>query len=162
MLPAGHRRRAAVRRRQPVRLVLAERPGDQAEGVFGLPVGQPVRAGLPVREHAEPPLVAFGQADQGVVDPGQVRGPAVGEREHHARQQGADGQLPARAPDGSRASIRGAMPEASMTSSVAASAVMAGRPPAAGPRRLRPRPKAHLRAMVARARSQAEPKRHVS
>ena len=82
------------RRRQPVRLVLAERPGDQAEGVLGLPVGQQVRAVLPVREDAEPPLLALGQADQGLVHPGQVRGPAVGEGEQHAQQQGPDGQLP--------------------------------------------------------------------
>ena len=82
-------------RRQPVRLVLGERPGEQAEGVLSLPVGQQVRAVLPVREDAEPPLLALGQADQGLVDSGQVRGPAVGEGEHHAQQQGADGQLAA-------------------------------------------------------------------
>ena len=82
------------RRRQPVRLVLAERGRHQAEGVLGLPVGQQVRAVPPVRQHAEAPLLAPGQADQRLVHPGQVRGAAVGEREHHAEQQGADGQLP--------------------------------------------------------------------
>ena len=46
------------RRGQPVGLVLAQGRGDQAEGVLGLPVSQQVRAVLPVREHAEPPLVS--------------------------------------------------------------------------------------------------------
>ena len=82
------------RRRQPVRLVLAERPGGQAEGVLGLPVGELVRAVLPVRQHAEPPLLVFGQAGQRLAHPGQVRGTAVGRGEHHAQQQGADAQLP--------------------------------------------------------------------
>jgi hypothetical protein len=81
-------------RRLPVRLVPGERARHEAEGVPGLPVGQQVRAVLPVREDAEPPLLAVGQADQGMVHPGQVGGPAVGGREHHAQQQGADGQLP--------------------------------------------------------------------
>jgi len=39
-------------------LVLAERGAHQAEGVLGLPAGQQVRTLLPVREHAEPPLLA--------------------------------------------------------------------------------------------------------
>ena len=40
------------RRRQPVRLVLARRGRHQAEGALGLPVGQRVRAVLPVRRRA--------------------------------------------------------------------------------------------------------------
>jgi len=47
-----------------------ERAGDQAEGALGLPVGEQMRAVFPVREHAEPPLVVFGQAGQGLVDAG--------------------------------------------------------------------------------------------
>ena len=35
-------------------LVLGERGGGQAEGPFSLPVGELVRPGLPVRDHAEP------------------------------------------------------------------------------------------------------------
>jgi hypothetical protein len=62
------------RRGQPVRLVGAERPGGQAEGVLGLPVGQQVRAVPPVRDHAEPDLVISRQADQGLVDAGEVAG----------------------------------------------------------------------------------------
>ncbi|HTQ92006.1 MAG TPA: hypothetical protein VMK84_21175, partial [Streptosporangiaceae bacterium] len=42
---------------QPVGDVLGERAGDQAEGPLGLAVSQLVRAVLPVREDAEPPLV---------------------------------------------------------------------------------------------------------
>ena len=68
--------------------------GDQAEGVLGLPVGEQVRAVFPVRDHAEPPLVVFGQADQGLVHAGQVGGPVVGLGQAHAGQQGADAQLP--------------------------------------------------------------------
>ena len=83
---------------QPVGLVLAERVRDQAEGVLGLAVSQPVRAAFPVRDDAEPPLLVLGQADQGPADAGQVSGAAVGEREHHARQQGPDAQLPAPCP----------------------------------------------------------------
>jgi hypothetical protein len=52
------------RQRLPVRLALAEHPDDQAEGVLGLPVSQQVGAVPPVGEHAEPPLLAFGQAGQ--------------------------------------------------------------------------------------------------
>jgi len=47
-------------RGQPVGLVLAECCGDQAESALGLPVGQQVRAVFPVRDHAQPPLVAGG------------------------------------------------------------------------------------------------------
>ena len=43
-----------------------------------------MRAVLPVGEDAEPPLLPFGQRGQGLVHPGQVRRPAVGEGE---RQQ---------------------------------------------------------------------------
>ena len=57
-------------RRQPAGLVFGEGARDQAEGVLGLPVGEPVRAGLPVRDHAEPPLVVLGQADKRPVDAG--------------------------------------------------------------------------------------------
>ena len=52
-----------------------------------------MRAVFPVRDHAEPPLVVFGQAGQGLVHAGQVRGPVVGLGQPHAGQQGADAQL---------------------------------------------------------------------
>jgi hypothetical protein len=84
--------------RQPVRLAFGERCRDEAEGVLGLPAGHPVRAAFPVREDAESPLLGFGQAGQCLVDAGQVRGPAVGEGEHHAQQQGPSAQLPAARP----------------------------------------------------------------
>ena len=71
-------------RRQPVGLVLGQRPGGKAEGVPGLPAGQQVRAAFPVREDAEPSLVVFGQADQGLADAGQVGGPPVGLGQAHA------------------------------------------------------------------------------
>ena len=100
MPPAGHRRCAAAGRRAARRGVLGQGAGDQAEGALGLPVGQPVRAVLPVRDHAEPPLVVLGQRDQCLVDAGQVRGPVVGQHEQHARQQGADRQLPGAHPGG--------------------------------------------------------------
>ena len=61
----------------PSGLFLAERPGDQAAGVLDLPVGEQVRAGLPVLGHAEPCLVGGGQGDQRRVHLGEVRGPAV-------------------------------------------------------------------------------------
>jgi hypothetical protein len=58
-------------------VIVAERAGDQSEGPLGLPVGQQVRAVLPVFYHAEPHLVGLGQGDQRIADPGQVRGPAA-------------------------------------------------------------------------------------
>ena len=72
---------------------LASASGDQAEGALGLPVGELVRAGLPVFGHAEPGLVVCGQGGQRVADAGQVRGPVVGLGEQHPGQQGADAQL---------------------------------------------------------------------
>jgi len=78
---------------QPIRLVLAERRGDQAEGVLGLPVSEQMRPLLPVRDHAQPPLVALAQRDQRLVDAGQVRGPVIGLGQAHAGQQGAHRQL---------------------------------------------------------------------
>ena len=80
--------------------VLGQRAGDEAEGPLGLPVSQPVRAVLPVRDHAEPPLVVPGQRGQCLVDAGQVGGPVVGQHEQHAEQQGADQQLPGAHPGG--------------------------------------------------------------
>ena len=46
----------------PAGLAGGERGGDQAEGALGLPVGEQVRAAAPVRDHAEPDLVVWGQA----------------------------------------------------------------------------------------------------
>ena len=97
---AGRRRPPAAAGGQPAGLVLAEGRGDQAEGPLGLPVGEQVRAVLPVRDHAEPPLVVLGQADQRLVHPGQVRGPVIGLGQAHAGQQGADLQLPGAHADG--------------------------------------------------------------
>ena len=74
---------------QPVGDVLGQRVRDEAEGPLGLAVSQPVRAVLPVRDHAEPPLVVLGQGDQCLVDAGQVGGPVVGQHDQHAGQQGA-------------------------------------------------------------------------
>ena len=79
--------------------LVAEGVRDQAEGVFGLPVGQPVRAGFPVREHSEPCLVVFVQADQGLVHPGQVSRAVIGLGQAHAGQQGPDPQLAGAHPD---------------------------------------------------------------
>jgi hypothetical protein len=39
---------------QAIGFVLAERGGDEAEGALDLPVGQQVRAVLPVRDHPQP------------------------------------------------------------------------------------------------------------
>ena len=69
-----------------VGLVLAQRRGDQAEGVLDLPVGELVRPGLPTGGDAEPDLVGLGQAGERGVHAGQVRGPAIGQRELHAQQ----------------------------------------------------------------------------
>src|SRR5712691_5121813 len=63
---------------QAVGLVLADGGGNQAAGVLGLPEGQLVRAVLPVRPHAQPPLVGLGQAGQRLVNKGEVSGPSVG------------------------------------------------------------------------------------
>src|SRR5215469_3130768 len=49
-----------------------------AEGVLDLAVGELVRPGLPVRDHAQPSLVGLRQAGQGLVHACQVRGPPVG------------------------------------------------------------------------------------
>ena len=85
---------------QPVGDVLGQRAGDEAEGALGLAVSQPVRAVLPVRDHAEAPLVVLGQRGQRLVDAGQVGGPVVGQHGQHAQQQGADQQLAGADPDG--------------------------------------------------------------
>ena len=53
---------------------------------------------LPVRGHAQPPPVVAGQADQGLVHPGEVGGPVIGLGQAHAGQQRADAQLPAAHP----------------------------------------------------------------
>src|SRR5207245_3527124 len=50
----------------------------QAEGALGLPVGEQVRAGLPVRQHAEPSLIGLGQMRQGLADPGRSEERRVG------------------------------------------------------------------------------------
>ena len=84
---------------QAIGVVFGQGAGDQAEGALGLPVGELVRAGLPVLGHAEPGLVGGGQGDQRVADPGQVRGPLIGLGQQHAGQQGADPQLPVAHPD---------------------------------------------------------------
>jgi len=88
------------RRWLPAGLVPGERVRDQAEGVLGLPVGQPVRAVLPVRDDAEPPLVIGGQAGQRLADTGQVGWPPVSLGQAQAGQQRADAQLPAAHADG--------------------------------------------------------------
>ena len=100
MIRAGHRRPPAALARQPAGLVIAEGGGDQAAGALGLPVGQQVRAVLPVRDHAQPPPGVFGQAGQRLVHPGQVGWPVIGLGQAHAGQQGADAQLPGAHPDG--------------------------------------------------------------
>jgi hypothetical protein len=48
-------------------LLRAERPGNEAGGVLGLPVGELVRAGLPLRDDAQAGLVFGGQAGECVV-----------------------------------------------------------------------------------------------
>ena len=85
---------------QPVGLVPGEGIGDQAEGPLGLPVGQLVRAVVPARDHAQPPLLVPGQAGQCLVHPGEVGGPVIGLGQAHAGQQGADFQLPGAHADG--------------------------------------------------------------
>ena len=85
---------------QPVRLVLGQGIGDQAEGPLGLPVSQQVRAVVPVREHAQPPLVILTEGGQCLVHAGQVGGPVIGLGQAHAGQQGADRQLPGAHADG--------------------------------------------------------------
>ncbi len=63
--------------------------------VLDLPVGELMRAGLPVFDDAQPLLVVLRQRQQRGVRPGEVGGTAVGQGEHHAGQQGAGCQLPA-------------------------------------------------------------------
>jgi hypothetical protein len=58
---------------------------DEAEGALDLPVGELVRAGLPVLGDGEPDLVFGGQRGERLVHPGQVRGPVIGQGEHHAQ-----------------------------------------------------------------------------
>jgi hypothetical protein len=63
-------------------------------------------------------------------------GPVSGLGEHHhPGQQDADAQLPLAHPAASRASIRGAAPEAPVISSIRASGMLTGSRPAARPRR---------------------------
>ena len=64
MPPAGRRRCAAADWRAARRGVLGQRVRDQAEGALGLPVGEQVRAGLPVREARR---AAAGRPRAGVV-----------------------------------------------------------------------------------------------
>ena len=59
-----------------------------------------MRALLPVRGYAEPPLVVPGQRGQCLMDAGQVGGPVVGQHDQHAQQQGTDQQLPGAHPGG--------------------------------------------------------------
>ena len=84
---------------QAVGDVFGQGAGDQAEGALGLPVGEQVRASLPVLGHAEPHLVGRGQGGQRAADPGQVRGPVTGLGQQHPGQQGADPQLAVPHPD---------------------------------------------------------------
>jgi hypothetical protein len=66
-------------------LMVAKVP-DQAECVLDLPVGELVRAGAPVLDHAEPFLVGGGQAGERGVHPGQLRGPVISQGEQHAQE----------------------------------------------------------------------------
>jgi hypothetical protein len=68
-----------------VGLVLAECLHDQAADVLDLTVGELVRAGLPLFRHAGPHPVRLGQRDECLVQPGQVRGPVIGQGELHAQ-----------------------------------------------------------------------------
>ena len=70
---AGRRRPLQRWRGQPAGGVLAEGRGDQAEGPLGLPVGELVRPGVPVRDHARP-LMVVRAGGQGLVHRGQVGG----------------------------------------------------------------------------------------
>ena len=74
--------------------------GDQAEGVLDLPVGELVRAGLPVRGNAEPRLVSVGQAGQRGVHPGQLGGPASARVSSIPVSKVRTGQLAAAHPGG--------------------------------------------------------------
>ena len=117
-------------RGQAVGGVLGQGAGDQAEGPLGLPVGELVRAGLPVLGHAEPHLVGSGAGRSA------RRGPGSGAR---AADRPGHSSIPAsrvrtrscrcRTPIGSSASIRGATPEPSMISSSAAPAGCSPRRP---------------------------------
>ena len=122
-------------RGQAVGDVLGQGLGDQAEGALGLPVGEQVRAGLPVLEsrRAGPGRARAGRSAR--------RGPGSGARA--GDRPGTAASRPAgcgraaggaRTPMGSSASIRGAMPEASMISSSAASGMLTASPRAARPR----------------------------
>ena len=98
-----------------------------------------MRAGFPVREHPEPCLVVFGG---GCRRPGPRAGSGGpgGDRRRPGTVRASrvrTGSCRARTPMGSMASIRGGMPEASMTCSNTASGIMS-----AGPLRAagRPRP----------------------
>ena len=74
-------------------MVFLECADDQVEGALDLPVGEQMRAVFPARHHAQADPVGLGEAGQGLVHPGQVRGAVVGQGQQHADQQGAGQQL---------------------------------------------------------------------
>ena len=67
-------------------MVFVQRIHHEVKGALGLPVGELVRAGLPVLGHAEPGLVWPGQRGQRGMRLGEEGGPAVSEGEQHARR----------------------------------------------------------------------------
>jgi hypothetical protein len=77
MPPACRRRLPAAAGGQPAGPVFGQSVRDQPEGPLGLPVSQQVRAVLPVRDHAQPPLVVLAQRGQRPVDAGEARGPVI-------------------------------------------------------------------------------------
>ena len=81
-----------------VGLVLAQGAGDQAEGALGLPVGELVRAGLPVRGHAEPRWSSSGSAVSAWCTPVRCAGRWSARVEQHARPAGCGRSAAGRAP----------------------------------------------------------------
>ena len=67
-------------------MLAGQRIRHEVKGALDLPVGELVRAVLPVLGHAEPCLVGLGQRDQRLVHLGEVGGAAVIEDEHHPGQ----------------------------------------------------------------------------
>jgi len=69
-----------------VGMLFGQRIHDEVKGAFDLPVGEQVRAVLPVLDHAEPGLVRRGERGQRRVHFGEAGGPAVSQGEQHAQQ----------------------------------------------------------------------------
>ncbi len=79
--------------RVSVGVVLGQGPGQHAEGVFDLAIGQEVGDIVPVDQHAQADHVAFFEGHQGTMDPHEMGGPVVAEDEQETDEKGAHAEL---------------------------------------------------------------------